>query len=130
MTAHVIHIFATTTNPHPLAISQDNGATWVDTETDDENFNTIVAAGDTVQFAFDLDRTVNNVIVNNDITSIQNITPATFYVAGDSPNRNNNWKGTIKSGNGSTPEAYQIMYQVSDVPGNQTQDPKLTMTSR
>lgn len=125
MTAHVIQIFATTSNPHPLSISQDNGATWVDTDLDDQNFNTTVAVGDTVQFAFNLSK---NGVANN-ISSIQNITPATFYEANKNPRSNNSWTGTIKDGNGSTPEEYQIIYQVTDVPGNQTQDPKLTMSS-
>jgi hypothetical protein len=125
MAAHVIQIFATTNNPNPLSISQDNGATWVDTDIDDQNFNTTVAVGDTVQFAFSLSK---NGVANN-ISSIQNITPATFYEAGKNPRSNNSWTGTIKDGNGSTPEEYQIIYQVSGVNGNQTQDPKLTMSS-
>lgn len=125
MAAHVIQIFATSNNPHPLAISQDNGATWVNTETDDENFNTTVAVGDTVQFAFSLDKDG----VANEISSIVGITPGSFFEPNDKP-QSPDWKGTIKSGNSSTPLEYQILYKVTGDNRTQTQDPKLTMTSR
>lgn len=121
---HTIQIFATTTNYHPLSISQDNGATWVDTETADENFTTLVNAGDTVIFAHSLNK---NGVTNN-ISGITNITPATFFEPSESPNNGNNWTGVIKSGNPSKGVTeYKIKYNVTGVPGNQTQDPKLKM---
>jgi hypothetical protein len=127
MTAHVIQIFGTTTDFHPLWISKDNGEHWVHTEALDEAFNTIVAAGDTVQFAHSL----NKDGVTNNITSIQNISPAAFYVAAKKPKKDNNWTGTIKTGNTSNNgvESYSIFYYVTGVTKKQKQDPKLTMSS-
>lgn len=123
MANHTIQIFATTTNPHPLSISQDNGAIWVDTETADEAFTTNVSVGDTVTYAHSL----NKDGVTNNITDITNITPATFFDPSNAPNSGNDWSGTIKSGNPSTPLEYKIMYRVSGVAPIQTQDPKLIM---
>ncbi len=69
MATHTIQIFATTSNPHPLSISQDNGATWVTTEAADEAFTTSVSVGDTVTYAHSL----NKDGVTNNITGINNI---------------------------------------------------------
>lgn len=123
MANHTINIFATTTAYHPLSISGDGGTTWVDTEIADKAFTTEVSPGDTVTFAFNLKK--NN--VTNNIERIVNITPASFFEPSESPNSNNNWTGTIKSGNPSTPLEYTIVYKVAGVSGNQQQDPKLIM---
>ncbi|SEL92740.1 hypothetical protein SAMN04488008_10728 [Maribacter orientalis] len=122
MANHTIQIFATTANYHPLSISQDNGATWVDTETADKAFTTNVDAGDTVTYAFGLSKGG----VANNISSIQAITPGAFFEPGKKPNQNNGWTGTIKSGITGT-EEYIIRYQVTNVTGIQDQDPKLKM---
>ncbi len=123
MATHTIQIFATTSNPHPLSISQDNGATWVTTEAADEAFTTSVSVGDTVTYAHSL----NKDGVTNNITGINNITPASFFEPSEAPNNRNDWTGTIKSGNPSTPLAYDIKYRVSGVGPIQTQDPRLIM---
>ena len=122
MASHTIQIFATTTDFHPLSISQDNGVTWVDTETADKAFTTIVEAEDTVTFAFSLDKDG----VTNNISSIQGINPGAFFKPGDKPRKQNGWTGIIKSGNSGT-EEYVISYQVTDVSGTKHQDPKLSM---
>ena len=119
MTPHVIQLFATTTDYTTLYMSNDNGSSWKLSD----NFTTDVNALDTVQYK----HSINKNGVTNNISSIQGITPAAFYEASNKPGSGNDWKGTIKSGNGTTPYSYSVKYKVTDVAGTQTQDPKLQM---
>lgn len=121
MSALTIYIYATTTNPSSLFMSND-GTTW----TASDDFLTTVAALDSVQWQFNLEKDS----ITNNITGISNITPATFFQAGKHPKSNNNWTGTIKTGNPAKGLlSYSVSYSVSGVNGTQTQDPKLQMNT-
>ncbi|MBT8263862.1 MAG: hypothetical protein KJN75_00855 [Muriicola sp.] len=120
MSSHTIYLFATTADPSPPYMSQDAGATW--SNTDDADFTTMVDALDTVQWRYDLEMNGET----NNIDGITSITPATFFEPSKSPKKNNDFTGTIKSGNPANgTQDYTIRYTVDGIP--QQQDPKIKM---
>lgn len=132
---HVISIYAPSTSPLPLTVSDDEGNS-ASTHEEDANLTTDFKVGDTVQFVISTEN-------GNDVASIEaiDITDLTdsngnsynLFTSGPSPDNDSktSWSGTIGSpGVGesdhyvSPAESYTITFKMSN--GSQyTEDPRI-----
>jgi hypothetical protein len=122
MATHTITISASTTNPYPLTISDDENHS-ASTATGDAVLTTGIDAGDEVIWT-----------PSGDISSINNIidksTPVNLFSSGPAPKNDGtgSWSGIVGNSASNTEEAYSIQYNVNGAANNPyTQDPKLKM---
>ncbi|MDT0551969.1 hypothetical protein [Urechidicola vernalis] len=115
MGTEIITICATTTTPHPLTLSDNQGHNS-NTNAGDKDFTTDVQPGDKVKWKIGPNCAVQS------ITSITCVNGDNLFSEGPDPKQNGDWEGTI-SDDATGTEEYTIGYTVGGAP--YTQDPKL-----
>lgn len=118
-TTHTITVSATTGNPAPPTISDDEGNRG-NTLTGDRDLTTQVSNGNIVKW-----------VKGGDIASIDSVVytgGSNLFASGPSQNKDGSWQGVIGNLPSGTEEEYTIRYTVNGATGNPySQDPKLRM---
>lgn len=115
-TTHTISVSATIADPFPPTLSDDEGH-GAHNELGDQNFTTLVNAGDTIIWQ-----------KGGNISSLDAITEtggSDLFSTNPARQPNGTWKGIVGNLPSNTEEDYNIAYTVGGL--SHTQDPKLKM---
>lgn len=117
--AHTVTVSATTANPFPPSLSDDEGH-QADTAEGDKNMTTLVGPGDSVTWA-----------KGGNISSLDNVFETNgvdLFIVDPSQENNGTWIGIVGSLPPGTEEEYSITYTVQGK--SYTQDPRLRMNPK